>query len=609
MSKKNKLYSGLGILAISFCLILMIALMGRYEATKRSSKEQSQRQVFAELDEKLHDAVEKLKRLPVLYKERVQPLDTLARGEIRRLSGRRGLYGAEGALVFCSIAFDDDFDWKNTPLFLVSHGRNKKLLGMESTDKLATLNQIADSKEFWALYQEKRAKWADKASRAPQVDFELFRLAGNSTLKDTRFADAFKIVPPTETQVLSEKPDRNDWHLVKDALRAGHDKKLANQMQKAFRKLKTSWQERDSAGIIAAVDTLRETARAMEPKVGPNLELTDAAIENELSYNSIKPFTRASWFFAVAAAFAVFSMAFHLKWLRVLAIIVSMAGLGFCVWGFYMRITLGFQIAVTNLYESMIAVGCLSVLMFLIVDLVRKTSWGLAFGGLTGFMVLQIVDLNSVKFDDGITGPMAVLANNIWIHIHVPVVMSAYCFYVVAFLMSLFALPWILIKRNKADEDLKDMLKMSDIAVNLGSVFMLAGLILGGVWAQVSWGRFWGWDPKETWGLILFLWFLAIVHGRFTKKINAFWNAWLVFLGGNVLLWTYYGTNELLSGLHSYAGATSGEGFVGNLVHEKNRWFVWTSGTMFAISIITLLAYLAITKKKTADRDLAKAVQ
>lgn len=593
MSIKKQLFGSMGILAITFGVLLMLGLIGRYEATKRSGPEESQRAIFEKLDGEVGEAVERLKRMPVLFKERVQPLDTLARSTIREYTGSREIYGADCTLVFCSIAFDKNFDWDAIPFFLVSHGVNKELIGMDSGSKLATMNQIMESKDFWGAYEDKRKLWSNKFSKAPKVDRELFVLARQTSDAKRQFVDAFKLVPPTEEQELSEKPGRNDWHLVDNALAAGHKPEDAQRIKTAFAKLKKSWQARSNKDIIAAVDEIEASIKAM----APHLALGSEAIEDELTFNEKKPFTQASFLFALASALAVFGLAFRQKWLRILAIIASLVGLAFCVWGFYMRITLGFMIAITNLYESMVAVGCLSVLLFLIIDLVRGTSWGVAFGGLTGFAVLQIVDLNSVKFDDGISGPMAVLANNIWIHIHVPIVMSAYAFYAVAFLMSLVALPWILLS-NKAtnDEDLKGMLGMSDISVNLGSIFMLAGLVLGGVWAQVSWGRFWGWDPKETWGLILFLWFLVIVHGRFTKRINAFWNAWLIFFGGNVLLWTYYGTNELLSGLHSYANSAGGGGFIDNFVHEKNRWFVWTSGTMLAISIGTALAYKLMPK-------------
>ncbi|MFT7616469.1 MAG: hypothetical protein ACI97A_000091, partial [Planctomycetota bacterium] len=368
MSIKKQLFSGIGILAITFGVVLMLALMGRYEATKRSGKEEAQRAYFAEINEAVgEEALERLKRMPVLYRERVQPLDTLARSTIRQFTGRRGVYGADSALVFCAIAFDKEFDWDAIPFFLVNHGVNKERLGLEGGDKLASLPQIIESTDFVDEYNAQRKIWANKSGKPPASISEIFRLANQVSRARMQFADQFKMVPPTMEQRLSEKPDRNDWHLIDNASTAGHKPEDAKRIKNAMADLKKGWLARSGKDIIAAVDEIEASIGVM----APDLVLEPAAIENEIKFNNVKPFTLASWFFAAAAAFAVFGMAFRLKWLRLLGILAAIIGIGLCSWGFYMRITLGFQIAITNLYESMIAVGVLSMLLFLIIDLVR----------------------------------------------------------------------------------------------------------------------------------------------------------------------------------------------------------------------------------------------
>ena len=172
----------------------------------------------------------------------------------------------------------------------------------------------------------------------------------------------------------------------------------------------------------------------------------------------------------------------------------------------------------------------------------------------------------------------------------------------VAFILSCVGLPWTLFSDRRAKtEDLKSLLKTCEVAVNLGTVLILAGLVLGGMWAYDSWGRFWGWDPKETWALILFLYYVTMIHGRYTKNRGAFWTTWMAFGGGNVLLWTYFGTNELLSGLHSYANSAGDTSFADNFIHARNRWFVITSGTMLAIWLGSLVLYLSTGKEGAAS--------
>ena len=85
-------------------------------------------------------------------------------------------------------------------------------------------------------------------------------------------------------------------------------------------------------------------------------------------------------------------------------------------------------------------------------------------------------------------------------------------------------------------------------------VLLAAGIMLGAVWANASWGRYWGWDPKETWALITLLWFLAVLHGRFAGWMNGVTVAVATIAGFFLLLMIYYGVSFYLVGLHSYAG-------------------------------------------------------
>jgi ABC-type transport system involved in cytochrome c biogenesis permease subunit len=104
-------------------------------------------------------------------------------------------------------------------------------------------------------------------------------------------------------------------------------------------------------------------------------------------------------------------------------------------------------------------------------------------------------------------------------------------------------------------------------ALQAGTLFLAAGTLLGGVWASYSWGRFWGWDPKETWALIALLTYLAILHGRFLGWIRDFGLAVGALLGGLTVLMAWYGVNFILgTGLHSYGFGSGGYAYVGGFV-------------------------------------------
>jgi ABC-type transport system involved in cytochrome c biogenesis permease subunit len=147
-----------------------------------------------------------------------------------------------------------------------------------------------------------------------------------------------------------------------------------------------------------------------------------------------------------------------------------------------------------------------------------------------------------------------VLDRNFWIHIHVPVIVASYAPLMLAALMgNLYLL--LSTFRPRASSALGEIGRIQYWAMIPGVILLFAGLILGGIWADQSWGRFWGWDPKETWGFITWLVFVVVIHGRWSGWLRDFGTAVGTLVGGASLIMTYWGVNFLLPGLHSYASA------------------------------------------------------
>lgn len=594
------------VLTVAMGLIVMFALMGQYERQRRVDREAEYRDKLTALSAELPD-MERLRRLVMVYEDRAQPLDSVARGKLRQMSGKRKLYGADPVLTLLSMAFDGKDFWYDVPCMLIQHGRNKDWAGVHSADRLVSWRQVKESEQIQKRAKE-LAETADEAARPVPVDQEILQLVGHVRELENRFYHLFNVIPPSQEQKLSDSKTQDDWHLPHRGGEVGHPRGEARAAEDAFKALAAAWTggddgSRDMAAVDAACADLDAKCRALGPQFFPD----DAKIEAELRLNRTNPFANASWFCAAAAFLALFGMSFGARWLRFGSLGTLTVALALLLYGFYMRTTLGFGVSITNLTESMLASATATVLICLLIDSFRGSWWGTIAGGMGAFFVLQWVDLNTVKFEDTIGGTIAVLANNIWIHIHVPVIMSAYAAFFIAFLLSCISLPWTLLfdRKGRAPE-LRSLLKTSDVAMNLGVVLCGIGIALGAKWADVSWGRWWGWDPKETWAAILFLYYLVIVHGRFTKWMSPLWTSWMMFFGGNMLLWTYYGTNELLSGLHSYANSSGGNGFMDNLVHARNRWFVVTSGTLFGVAILTAVTARLFTPEEVAPDGTAE---
>jgi ABC-type transport system involved in cytochrome c biogenesis permease subunit len=205
------------------------------------------------------------------------------------------------------------------------------------------------------------------------------------------------------------------------------------------------------------------------------------------------------------------------------------------------------------------------MLLALVFEAVYKTHVFAACAGALGALALIIAD--SVPIFDGAIAPLVpVLRDNMWLTVHVLTIMLGYAAFTLA--MGIGHLNLGLYFFRPGDVVLFKRLSLFLYrALQLGTLFLAVGTLLGGVWASYSWGRFWGWDPKETWALIALLGYLAVLHGRFAGWIKDFGMAVGSILGYLLVLMAWYGVNYVLgTGLHSYGFGSGGYWYVGSFV-------------------------------------------
>lgn len=200
----------------------------------------------------------------------------------------------------------------------------------------------------------------------------------------------------------------------------------------------------------------------------------------------------------------------------------------------------------TNAYESMVYVGWTTVLAGLI--FARRSRLALALATLMGGVILFVSNLNWL--DPQIT-PLVPVLKSYWLMIHVSVITASYGFFGIAAVTGLASLIAIIAGRPR-----HDLRIIGELSMLIGLVLLAAGIFLGAVWANESWGRYWGWDPKETWALITLLVYTFVTHSRHIPRLNndyAFSAMSLAAIAS--VLMTFFGVNYYLSGLHSYGGS------------------------------------------------------
>jgi len=297
--------------------------------------------------------------------------------------------------------------------------------------------------------------------------------------------------------------------------------------------------------------------------------LDSPKLNAEIFYNRTHPFKWA-WMFYLASALTWFLfgsvgaqfIAPFKGGMNPAPTFIFLAGFAMHTLGFILRSLIAGRPPVSNMYESVIWVAWAVVLFSIILGCVyRKIMLPLS-AAWVAFLMLLIGESFPAMLDPSLTPLVPVLRNNYWLTIHVLTITLSY---------GAFALAWGLAHANlfslafhsEKKEEQERLHEYLYRALQIGVVLLAAGTILGGVWANASWGRFWGWDPKETWALIALLGYLTVLHGRFAGWIGAFGTAIgsaIAFLG---ILMAWYGVNFVLAaGFHSYGFGGGGLPYV-----------------------------------------------
>ncbi|MDX1963794.1 MAG: cytochrome c biogenesis protein CcsA [Pirellulales bacterium] len=293
-----------------------------------------------------------------------------------------------------------------------------------------------------------------------------------------------------------------------------------------------------------------------------------AALETEAWYNHWNPFSTAMILYLIGGVLALAGFLFaDTTWGKGLQSGVFWFLLGVLTMhliGLSIRVYLSGRPPVTNLYSSAIFIGCGCVILALALEWFSRTHLGNFVAALMGFFTILIStglygDIADWSKTGGDTmGVMqAVLDTNFWLATHVTTVALGYAATGLAGAFgAVFVLAGICTPLLKESQE-KKLSQMIYGTLCFAILFSFIGTVLGGLWADDSWGRFWGWDPKENGAFIIVLWNAIVLHARWGGMVQDRGVALLSIFGGVVTAWSYFGTNELGVGLHSY-GFTEG---------------------------------------------------
>lgn len=484
---------------------------------------------------------------------RVKPLDTFARETIELLTGKESFQGKESLELLFSLVFEPQ-TWQEIPFLQMNHKGLKKDLDLDANRSHFTSKEILHSMRLMPLIGDLQAK--QKAEEKLDPYFQAVQRLANQLglLQELISGRALRFIPPD-----AEKYKSSDAWLGFDQMDDGQKLKFAL-MAASF----TSQDEAVSAKFSDYANRFKELARSVNPKLYP----LERDLKWEAHFNQVRPF-RLAWIFAlVAILFFIVSIYNKRTFFYALAMFVFAVSFLLQIYGFALRCWIAGRPPVSNMYESVIwaAFGCM--LLGLILEFIYRKRV-IALGSLVfATIALIISDGISGVLDNGIHPLEPVLRSNLWLTIHVLTITLGYAAFSLSMILGNFGLGQILFSGKESKEfSFKNLSFYAYRAVQVGVILLAAGTILGGVWADYSWGRFWGWDPKETWALIALLGYLALIHARFSGMVRPFG-----FLAGSVcafmgVLMAWYGVNFVLgAGKHSYGFSSGGVSYMATYV-------------------------------------------
>lgn len=508
---------------------------------------------------------------------RMKPIDTLAHEIVTKLSGSTSLYGIEPSALFLGMTTNPNF-FQELPMIKISHTRVAKDIGLAKGEKYAKFSDFFDEKMGYKLSKQLEESARKKPFDRNQYDTQLIKI-------DERLSVAYMVYMGTLLQIYPVPHDvNNKWLNPQDAIKTfpkelsvmirqitGH---LFNAVEKGVSD--NNWKD--------AYDALNMMG-LYQKKFGTKVLLSDTHLDMEITYNKLGLLSKIIPIYLIVGILLlilsfinVVKPSFSLKWVMKISWVVVLFGFALHVVGMGMRWYVAGHAPWSNAYESIVVISASTIVAGLFLG--RKSPFTFGATAFLGGVTLAVAHMSFVNPE--ITNLVPVL-KSYWLMIHVALMIAGDGFFGLGSMLSLLVLILFIIRKDgdkNIDRSISELSSIAEMSLIVGLFLFTIGNFLGGVWANESWGRYWGWDSKETWAAVSILIYATVLHLRFIPKFNnpfAF-NVASLWAYSTVIM-TYFGVNYYLSGMHSYAAG------------EPIPIPMWVYYALAGLAVLTLLSY------------------
>ncbi|MGE4294492.1 MAG: cytochrome c biogenesis protein CcsA [Campylobacterales bacterium] len=489
---------------------------------------------------------------------RIKPIDTLASEVLNKVARQSDIRGLSASQVFLGM-ISAPKGWQQVKMIRLGHPEIAAMIGLEPGAKEAALVDFFELNASEGVNPYKLSEAVNEAMRTPQS--EQSKLQKELLKADERANIAYMVFQGHLLRIIPVRNDPNyTWVSpvqMLEMLEPAEAKEAAGLLYEYLYALRDAQISNEWSKADAALEKLRGYQRFYGAAVLPSQN----RIEAEKLLNRLNPFERLMPYYFVAgllflgfAFYQVFRPAQNKTRLLISRGFYGAIALMFAAHTFSLALRwyVSGHAPWSNGYESMIYIAWATVLAGLIFS--KHSLFALPATTILAGFGLMVAHLSWM--DPQITTLVPVL-KSYWLTIHVSVISASYGFLALSALLGFLALILFALRKpgSGGDYAILEMTRINEMAMMVGLGLLTVGNLFGAIWANESWGRYWSWDPKETWTLITMLVYALILHLRFIPHLKSAYTFALSSLVayGSVLM-TYFGVNYYLTGLHSYAG-------------------------------------------------------
>ncbi len=511
---------------------------------------------------------------------RLKPFSTTTSEVLRKVSRKSEYKGLNSNQVVLGM-LQNPYLWQLAPMIKVSNDELQEKLGLE--DKFTSFLSFFSDEAKYVLTNDVEVAYAKKPAERSKYDKEVMNV-------DERVNICYMVYNGSFMRFFPIPDDSNNKWIspsMNQGLLMGDDSLFVNNILPIYYK---SLQHALNDGDYEVPNNTLTAIKNYQLKFGSDVYPSDMKIESEVFYNEFKVFNRLSYYYAIVGLIMILLLIQQIlkerKWRNyIIKFAFVLVGIGFFAHtvGLVGRWFISGHAPWSNAYESVIYIAWATILAGFIFS--RKSLMTVAATAILSSLLLMVAALNWL--DPEITNLVPVL-DSYWLIIHVAIITASYGFLALGALLGFLNLILMVIQistnKSRIAASLKELTFINEMSITTGLFMLSVGTFLGGIWANESWGRYWGWDPKETWALASMLIYIFVLHMRFIPKIKGKFAFNLAsIIAYSSIIMTYFGVNFYLSGLHSYA---------------KGDPMPIPSFVYYSIVIVTLVAVLAKWRQK-----------